>query len=134
MGRLDKQVLQVLPTLTPSFTNFPRENLQAEIVLHRSNVYVSNRGGDSIATYSINPTTGQLHISGFPPSAGKSPRHLLLSTEGTNETMWVSNEDTGSIAAFTLQRGDLILQSNTSGVESIECIAVFKASQLDIMS
>ena len=73
----------------------------AEIVIAPSGkfVYGSNRGHDSIVTFSIDATTGKLGFIGTTPSGGDVPRSFALSPDG--KTMIVANES-GNLSTFAV--------------------------------
>ena len=72
-GRLSP--IQKLPSLPGGFEGF---NGVADIHLHPSGrfLYVSNRGHDSLAIYSVDQTNGKLTSLGHAPSGGRTPRTL----------------------------------------------------------
>jgi len=138
-GRLEGRAELVLPATAPSFINTPAfifdasqqsSSLPAEILFSKSTstVLVSNRGADSIALYSADPETALLSTTAFPASGGNSPRHLLI-TGSTNETLWVSNEVSKSIAVYSIQAGELRLLANESGVPGPQCTAYISRRQ-----
>jgi 6-phosphogluconolactonase len=76
-------------------------NSCAEVVVAPSGkfVYGSNRGHDSIVTFSIDDATGKLTFVGTTPSGGNVPRSFTLSTDG--KLMLVANES-GDVASFSV--------------------------------
>jgi 6-phosphogluconolactonase len=94
-GQLD--ALQTLSTLPPGTDG--ASNSCAEVVVAPSGnfVYGSNRGHDSIVTFSVEPTSGRLTFLGTTASGGKIPRSFTLSTDG--KLMLVANES-GNITTF----------------------------------
>ena len=67
--------VQILPTLPSEFIG---ESTAAGIVVSGGArfVYVSNRGYDSVAIFSADPSTGALTSIGFEPSRGRVPRFI----------------------------------------------------------
>ncbi|MFL5318023.1 MAG: lactonase family protein, partial [Myxococcaceae bacterium] len=91
--------MQTLSTLPAGFTG---QNTGGEIQVHPNGnfVYVSNRGHDSIAIFSVNQTSGHLTLVGHSPSGGQSPRMFSIDPTGTR--MFVGDELTNSIQAFSI--------------------------------
>jgi 6-phosphogluconolactonase len=76
-------------------------NTGAEVVVAPSGnfVYGSNRGNDSIATFSIDSATGKITFVGTIPSGGKVPWDITLSADG--KLMLVANES-GNVTSFSV--------------------------------
>lgn len=93
--------IQTVRTLPDSYSG---ANDAAEIQVHPSGrfLYASNRGHDSIASYSIDSTTGLLTATGFTPSGGKTPMSFSLDPSGT--FMLVANQDSDSVVLFRVDR------------------------------
>jgi 6-phosphogluconolactonase len=90
-----RQTLSTLPA------DFPQErNSTAEIQVHPSGsfLYVSNRGHDSLAIFSIDQQTGELHAVGHESTAGKTPRNFGIDPTGT--FVLAANQDSDSIQVF----------------------------------
>lgn len=90
-----RQTLSTLPA------DFPQErNSTAEIQVHPSGsfLYVSNRGHDSLAIFSIDPLNGELHSVGHEATAGKTPRNFGIDPTGT--FVLAANQDSDSIQVF----------------------------------
>lgn len=66
-------------------------------------VYVSNRGHNSLATYSIDPQTGMLAREGVDSTLGKCPRHFSLSPCGGYAV--VGDQDSDVVKCFKLEEG-----------------------------
>lgn len=92
------QPLQTVPTLPKDFTG---SNTAAEIAVHPNGrfLYATNRGHDSIATYSID-ANGQLQLLSHTPSGGKTPRYFVI--DPTHRWMIVTNQDSGDISVFAI--------------------------------
>ena len=73
--------IQTLSTLPEGYT---ADNISAEVRVHPSGkfVYASNRGHNSIAVFSVQPTSGKLALIEFQPSGGKTPRCFTLDPSG----------------------------------------------------
>lgn len=90
-----RQTVSTLPA------DFPQErNSTAEVQVHPSGkfLYVSNRGHDSLAIFSIDPQTGELHPVGHAPTGGKTPRNFGIDPTGT--FVLAANQDSDSIQVF----------------------------------
>jgi 6-phosphogluconolactonase len=93
--------LEGISTLSSLPANFAGENTAAEIQVGPDgrNLYVSNRGYDSIAVFKLFPD-GTMSLAGHKTGGIRKPRHFGLSPDG--RICLVSNEDGGDIAAFEL--------------------------------
>jgi 6-phosphogluconolactonase len=94
-GRLSQtQVVRTLPHVTSV------KNTTAALVVAPSGrfVYASNRGHNSVATFAIDPGTGQLTPRGHTPTNGRTPRDINLDPTGT--LLLVANQDTDNVASF----------------------------------
>jgi 6-phosphogluconolactonase len=78
-------------------------NSTAEIEVHPSGklVYVSNRGHDSIAAYSIDPKTGRVTFIEHQSSGGKTPRNFAIDPKG--EFLLSENQGSHSVVAFRIE-------------------------------
>ncbi len=63
-------------------------------------LYGSNRGHDSIVTYTIDPMDGTLRCIGHKSTEGKTPRHFIIDRDG--EFLLVANQDTDNLVMFRL--------------------------------
>lgn len=77
-------------------------NSTAEIVAHPSGrvVYVSNRGHDSIAVFSVDARTGRLTLVTNTPTGGGTPRNFALDPSG--RWLLAANQRTNSIVTFAV--------------------------------
>jgi 6-phosphogluconolactonase len=91
--------LQKISTL-PS--NFAGRNDVAEVQVHPSGkfLYVSNRGHDSIAVFSIDPRKGTLEAIKYVPTRGKEPRHFGI--DPTGSYLLAANQKSGTIVIFRI--------------------------------
>jgi 6-phosphogluconolactonase len=91
--------LQTVSTLPPAYQ---RNNSTAEIRVHPSGkfLYVSNRGHDSIAAFTVNPESGLLTpISyGHYSTRGRTPRNFNLDASG--RYLIAANQDSNNVAIF----------------------------------
>jgi 6-phosphogluconolactonase len=93
--------LQTLPTIPKGFT---AHNDTAEIVVHPSGkfLYVSNRGHDSIAEFTINPAKGTLTFAGDFSTQGKTPRNFAL--DPTGKFLLAANQESNTIVVFRIDQ------------------------------
>ena len=61
---------------------------------------MSNRGHDSIVTYSIDPATGRLAPVGWEPTQGHTPRFFTL--DPTGGLLYAANLQSHNIVAFRI--------------------------------
>ena len=75
-----------------------------ETALHPSGrwLYVSNRGPDAIAWFDVG-ADGALQWGGSVPSAGRHPRHFLVTPDGRQ--LVVANRDSDSLVRFRIDEG-----------------------------
>lgn len=119
-GTLEKkETISALPS------GFRGENLSAEIEVARSGkvMYVSNRGNDSIAVFSLEPETGQPALIEHISCGGKTPR--FITTDPTGSCLLVANQDSGNVAVFRIhqQTGRLSPSAESIAVPDPVCIA-----------
>jgi 6-phosphogluconolactonase len=89
--------LQTISSLPGDFTG---KNSGAEIEVDRAGrfVYLSNRGHDSIGTFTISATDGTLAPSGWTPTGGATPRFFALDPAG--RYLAAANQDSDTIVTF----------------------------------
>jgi 6-phosphogluconolactonase len=92
--------IQSVSTLTDEKDIAERNNTAAEIALHPSGnfLYVSNRGDDSIAVFSLE--AGMPMLIQSISSGGKTPRFFCLGPTG--QFLLVCNQDSGNICVFAV--------------------------------
>lgn len=86
------------------------KNTTAEIMIDASgrHLYVSNRGHDSIAVYSIDPKAGTLTLQANVPAGGQTPRNIRLDPSG--KYLFSANENGGTITVFKVDAASGMLQ------------------------
>jgi 6-phosphogluconolactonase len=91
--------IQAIPTLPADFKG---QSTCAEVQVHPTGkfVYGSNRGHDSIAVYSVDPTTGKLTLVGFQSTLGKGPRNFRI--DPTGQFLLAANQTTDNIVVFRI--------------------------------
>ncbi len=96
-GRLSG--LQTVSTLPAGFTG---NNTCAEVFVHPNGRFVfgSNRGDDSIVTFSVNQTTGLLTLIGHTKTGGTMPRNFAVDPAGT--VLLAANQTSGTIVSFRI--------------------------------
>lgn len=92
---------QTVKTLPEGFTD---PSTAAEIAVRHDGkfLYVSNRGHNSIAVYSIDAKTGELTLKQRESSGGKIPRYF--SFDPSNKWLVVGNQDSGNVVVFSVDQ------------------------------
>ncbi|MFN0128807.1 MAG: lactonase family protein [Verrucomicrobiales bacterium] len=83
----------------------PGDNLRnstAHITVHPRGkwVYGSNRGQDSIARFTVDPTTGWLRFGETTPSGGRTPRNFSL--DPTGQWLLAAHQDSNSVVVHSV--------------------------------
>lgn len=116
---------QVINTLPDSFSDW---NSTADIHVHPNGkfLYASNRGHNSIVSYSINESNGELSFLSHTPTEGSIPRNFAITPAG--DTLYVANQDSGDITSFELntETGELTFTGNKLSVGTPTCIAFYQ--------
>ena len=87
-------------------------------------LYVSNRGHDSIAVFSIHPDDGSLTPLEWVPSGGKAPRHFVI--DPTGEWLFAANQGSDNISLFRIdpKSGRLTPTDRSFEVISPVCVQI----------
>jgi 6-phosphogluconolactonase (cycloisomerase 2 family) len=112
--------LQTIPSTPPEFTGY---STGAEIWVDRTgrNVYVSNRGHDSIGVFGIDPARGTLLPRQWVPTRGRTPRFFAFDPE--QRFLYVANQDSHTIVGYRVGRdGRLASTRLRTKVGSPACI------------
>ncbi len=113
--------LQTLSTLPEDFKG---ENSTAEIEVHSSGkfLYVSNRGHDSLAIFSIDPNKGTLTAKGHASTQGKTPRNFAI--DPTGKLVFAANQDSDTVVVFQIdqQTGQLKPTNDVLKVDVPVCV------------
>ena len=106
-----QQVLSTLPT------DFHGRNDVAEIALDPSGkwLFVSNRGHDTIAEFSVDPTSGKLRYLSEFSTLGQEPRHFAIDPSG--KFILVENQNSNDIIEFQLDPASGKVSSTTAKVD-----------------
>lgn len=92
------------PKFDPDNPGFIPEgtNTASEIRLHPNGrlLFVTNRGMNTIATYSVSADTGQIEILGWTSTGGKTPRGMNIDPEG--RYLYVGNQGSNNILVFAI--------------------------------
>jgi 6-phosphogluconolactonase (cycloisomerase 2 family) len=117
--------LQVLTTLPAEFSG---RSTGAEIAVAPSGqyVYVSNRGHDSIAIFSLDDRTGGLTPVGWAPTQGRQPRHFALDPAGN--FLYAANQASDSITTFRIDQTRGTLQSTGQVIQTGSPVSIVFAS------
>ncbi len=91
---------KIVQTVSSLPDGFNQENTCADIHLSPDGkfLYVSNRGLNSIAVFSVNGKSGQLKQIGQEPTRGETPRNFTLSPDG--QFLLVANQNSQNIVSF----------------------------------
>jgi 6-phosphogluconolactonase len=115
-----QQSIQTLPK------DFVGKNTAAEIAVDAQGrfLYVSNRGHDSIAVFSIDTDNGHLKINEWVSSGGKTPRHFVI--DPTGKWLFAANQNSNTITLFQIDQhsGRLIPTSQLLTVISPVCVQI----------
>jgi len=115
------QQIQVISTL-PS--DYHGRNDTAEIAVHPTGkwLFASNRGGDSIAVFSIDRADGTVQSAGWFPTGGKEPRHFAIDPSG--HFLLAENQNTNNITVFRIDyaTGALSHVAGADGIPAPVCL------------
>jgi 6-phosphogluconolactonase len=117
---LGKQTVSTLPK------DFAGKSTAAEIAVDARGafLYVSNRGDDSIAVFSINTENGNLTPVERVPSGGRTPRHFAI--DPTGKWLFAANQDSNDIRLFRIDpnSGRLTATPQSLKVGSPVCVCI----------
>ena len=116
---------QTISTLPDGHT---ANNSTAEIQIDKEGkwLYVSNRGHDSLALYSVDPGKGTLTLVEYIPSLGRTPRNITI--DPSNEYLFCANQNGENIVVFRIDHrtGHLTPTGSQQPVPQAAGIAVVK--------
>jgi 6-phosphogluconolactonase len=109
--------LKPIATVSTLPEGFAGENTTAEVRVHPSGkfLYGSNRGHDSIAIFTIDPTTGGLWPVGHQSTGGKTPRNFGIDPDG--KFLLAANQDSNTINVFRIDQGSGKLEPTNHSIE-----------------
>lgn len=120
--------LQELQTVKTIPEVYQGENLCAAIKLSSDGkyLYVTNRGHNSIATYSVQEETGRLTLLSHTSTGGNWPRDLEVDPSG--RWILVANQESNEITVFEMDRieGRLIPVGNPIPISRPVCIKIME--------
>lgn len=113
-------------SLLPS--GYDGDNTAAEVAVSEDGkiLYASNRGDDSIVTFTIDET-GKLHSPEFTSSGGKGPRHF--STVPGGGWLIVGNEQSDSLIVLRLENGRPVELVQEIKTDSPVCVKFIEQSE-----
>jgi len=112
--------VQTIPSTPADFTGY---STGAEIWADRAgrNVYVSNRGHDSIGVFGIDPNKGTLSPRQWVPTLGRTPRFFAFDPD--QRFLYIANQDSRSIVGYRVARdGRLVPSAIRIAVGSPACM------------
>lgn len=113
--------VETVPTLPKDYLG---ENTTAEIAISADGLYLygSNRGHDSIAMYTIDPSNGKLSFIEHVSTEGGHPRHFALTPDGGH--LIVANRDTDQLNLFKVdpKNGKLCYTGQSVHVSKPVCV------------
>lgn len=112
---------QSISTLPPDYEG---RRSTAECLVHPSGrfLFVSNRGHDSIVSYRIDPSDGQLTLNDITGTGGREPRNFFITPGGRWLLAENQNSDTVNVFAVDLATGKLTETGNRISVAKPVCI------------
>ncbi len=95
---------QILPTIPEDYVG--NYSLSSEIWMHPNGrwLYVSNRGHDSIALFSVDGENGRLKTVGWQSTLGEIPRYFAIEPGGRR--LYACNQKSGEIREFSIDPSD----------------------------
>jgi 6-phosphogluconolactonase len=119
-----KATFAVIQTITTRGQGGKPGNSTAEILVHPSGkfVYGSNRGDNTLAIYSVEPTSGRLTLVGHQSTEGKTPRNFGI--DPTGRFLIAANQDSNNLVVFRIdsQTGLLKQVGDPVSVPSPVCV------------
>ena len=113
-----KQTISTLPD------GFDGDNSTAEVLVHPSGkfLYCSNRGHDSIASFTIDQTTGELTATGQTSSGGNVPRNFGITPDG--QYVVAANQRSDDVTVLKVDPDTGKLTPTGSSIKVPHCICV----------
>jgi 6-phosphogluconolactonase len=100
----ERGILQPIQTVSILPENFMGISTAAHVVVAPSGrfVYASNRGHDSIASFSVNPNTGRMEFLERVWTYGETPRNFAIDPSGN--FLYVGHQNTDNITSFRVNQ------------------------------
>jgi 6-phosphogluconolactonase len=117
-------VLRELQTLSTLPTSFEGSNSGAEIDVHPSGkyLYVSNRGRNSVALFTIDPEKGTLAYVDEQDTGGRTPRHFGIDPSGKYLAIANQASDTVLLGWIGAENGRPALSGAAASVPTPVCV------------
>ena len=126
-----KGTLRESHTVSTLPAGFSGTNTSSEVLVDRAGrfVYVSNRGHDSIAIFSVDQTTGHLTLVDHTSTGGRTPRHFALDPSG--RFLIVVNQNSNNAVMYRVDAvsGRLTLHATLSDVPEPACVILVPAAR-----
>lgn len=120
--------LTELQTISTLPTGFSGNNSTADIHVHPNGkfLYGSNRGHNSIVSFSIDDSTGEISPLAYTPVEGEIPRNFALTPDGN--FLYAANQNSRSITSFSLnaETGLLTFTGNTLAIGTPTVITFYQ--------
>jgi 6-phosphogluconolactonase (cycloisomerase 2 family) len=120
--------LKAIQTISTKPDGYTANNSTAEIQIDKEGkwLYVSNRGHDSLALYSVDPSKGTLTLVEHIPSLGRTPRNLTI--DPSNEYLFCANQNGENVVVFRIDHktGHLTPTGSPQQVPQAAGIAIVK--------
>jgi 6-phosphogluconolactonase len=130
MRQADGGALVAVQTVSTMPSGFQGTNSTAEIQVDSAGkfLYVSNRGHDSIAVFSLDAERGTLSPIEYVSTQGKTPRNFSL--DPTGSYLFAANENSGNVVIFRVDHttGRLTPTGRVCDVPSPSCVIFLKTS------
>ena len=121
---LKSGVLHPIQTVSALPKEFKGENDDAEIAIHPGGkfLYASNRGHDSIAVFSVDPSKGTLTLVEHASTQGKTPRSFEIDPTGT--LLFAENQESDNIVIFRIDQNTGKLTPTGKVLEVVQPVCV----------
>jgi 6-phosphogluconolactonase len=128
--RPDSGTFSTRQTVSTLPKGFAGENTTAEIAIDAKGqfLYVSNRGHDSIAVFTVDPQAGTLTLVEVVPTGGRTPRHFAI--DPTGRWLLAANQNSNDIVVFRIDPGSGRLAPTSRSLKVVSPVCVrFVAAQ-----
>ena len=117
--------LKVVQNISTLPADFDGRKSTAECLVHPNgkSLYVSNRGHDSIAAYSIDQESGKLALVEIEKTKGREPRNFFIMPGG--KWLIAENQNSSTVVVFSISPdGSLSPAESTIGVGKPVCLRI----------